>query len=132
MSLKKFLRRLETIKGESFGQRCALGLITGTCKVAGFLLKASDKVGRGTQGQVLIEYLMLMVAIALFTIVFTTGSFFTNFRDNMDATTEFAMNTMEQPGMVEPEVTTNGITIPWWDAEIEEGDIPGWGGPVAW
>jgi len=131
MSLKKFLRRFDTIKGESVGQRCALRLITGTCKIAGYLLKASDKVGRGTHAQVLIEYLMLMVAIALFTIVFTAGSFFTNFRDNMDRSTSFAMNTMEQPGMAEPTSTTNGVTIPWWDEEIEEGGIPSWGS-VAW
>jgi|GEM_PF-3374123 len=132
MSLKKFLRTLETIRGETFGQRCGLRLITGACKVAGFLLKASEKVGGATAGQVFIEYLMLMVALALFTIIFTTGSFFTHFRENMDATTEFAMNTMEQPGMDEPGTTTNGVTIPWWEEEIEAGGPGVGGGPVPW
>jgi len=130
MSLKKFLRRLETIKGESFGQRCALCLITGACKAAGFLLKASEKVGGETRAQVFIEYLMLMVALALFTIVLTTGSFFTNFRSNMDRTTDFAMNKMDQPGFSPSPSTGSGVTIPWWNEEIEAGSVPG--GGVAW
>ncbi len=127
MPLKKFLISIETLKGGSFGQRAALVLLTGTCRVAGFLLKASDKVGRGTRAQVFIEYLMLLVAIALFTVVFTTGSFFSNFREKMDKTTEFAMKKMDQPGV--PQSTPSnatGAAIPWWDEEIEPGGS-GWG-----
>ncbi len=129
MPLKKFLISCETLKEGSLSQRAALVLITGTCKVAGLLLKASDKVGRGTRAQVFIEYLMMLVAIALFTIVFTTGSFFTKFRNNMDKTTEFAMDTMEQPGVDEPASNATGATIPWWNETIEEGGLGWWSMP---
>ena len=134
MSLKKFLGRCDAVQGTSVAERAALFFIIGTCKVAVFLLAASSKVGRGSKAQVIIEYLTLLATLALFTIVFTTGSFFSRFRSSMDDTMEVAMNTMEQPDLEPTRSNATGVTVPWWEEEIEAGSSggAGWSGPVAW
>lgn len=125
MSLKKFLERCDALQGESVAERAALFFIIGTCKVAVFLLAASSKVGRGSKAQVMIEYLILLATLALFTVIFTTGSFFTRFRGSMQDSMTVAMDTMEQPDLPPSTSNTTGVTIPWWEEEIEAGGSSG-------
>jgi len=130
MSLKKYLKTMEAMRSGSFAERTACKFMTGTCKVAGFLLEKSSRVRGPARGQVFIEYIMLLVVIALFSIVFTSGSFFTRFRNNMQGSMDFAMNTMEQQDLPTPP-PSNGVTLPWWDEALETGGYTG-GTGVAW
>jgi hypothetical protein len=133
MSFQKFLKTAETMKTGTRIERLLVSFLTGSCKGAGFLLRATTRVTRNNRAQVAMEYFIILCVITLFAMVLGSSSFFGRFRNEMNESMRQAVEAMDQPGIGDGtgSISSPGlnIVIPWWE-ETEEDE--GWGGELPW